>query len=298
MVDFILKEDVKLINPEKRILCSTGTMVGRENGFNYKRAVEVIGSLKERGLVYGGELMMLKHYYDKQDEVTSCIKDSGVPFPVIHCEKGVGTDLSHAGYLASVKDYMGEERLLDSVMDTFRLNCSFGESIGAQMMVLHLWGGEDSDSNISYNCSVLPELFSIAYSHGIRLLIENVPSTTNDPLSNWHRSVDSHPGIGLIFDSRFATLHDQVSETLSDPLVRYNLCHVHISDFVGGYRNFSALRPILHPGDGVVDFDLISKLLSDAKYRGTVTLESPVMTGNELDVELLEKSLRIIAVKL
>lgn len=284
--------------PEKRILCSTGTMVGRENSFNYTRAVDVIRSMRERGLIFGGELMMLRHYYDKQEEITSYIKASGVPFPVIHCEKGVGTDLSHAGYLASVKDYMGEERLLEQVMDTFRLNCSFGESIGASMMVLHLWGGEDSDSNISYNCTVLQDLFSIAYSHGIRLLIENVPSTTNDPLSNWHSAVDAHPGIGLIFDSRFATLHDQVSETLGDPLVRYNLCHVHISDFVGGYRNFAALRPILHPGDGVVDFELISRLLNEAGYRGTVTLESPVMNGADIDTELLERSVRFIAEKL
>lgn len=278
-----------------RILCSTGTMVGRENDFNYRRAVDVIASLKEEGLLFGGELMMLKHYYDKKAEVTACVKASGVPYPVIHCEKGVGTDISHAAYLASVRDYMGEDELYATALKNFRLNCSFGEAVGAKMMVLHLWGGEDSDSHIEYNCDKLQSLSAIAMSHGIKLLIENVPSTTHDPHSNWIRACDEYPGCGFIFDTRFATLHDQVEETLTDPLVRFNLSHVHVSDFVGGYRNFQALRPIPHPGEGVVDFDLVFRLLRDFDYSGTITLESPVINGVELDLEKLKSSLRFIA---
>ena len=278
-----------------RILCSTGTMVGRENDFNYRRAVDVIASLKEDGYLFGGELMMLKHYYDKKSEVTACVKASGVPYPVIHCEKGVGTDISHAAYLASVRDYMGEDELYAAALKNFRLNCSFGEAVGAKMMVLHLWGGEDSDSHIEYNCDKLQSLSAIAMSHGIKLLIENVPSTTHDPHSNWIRACDEYPGCGFIFDTRFATLHDQVEETLTDPLVRFNLSHVHVSDFVGGYRNFKALRPIPHPGEGVVDFDLVFRLLRDFDYSGTVTLESPVINGVELDLEKLKSSLRFIA---
>lgn len=270
-------------------------MVGHENGFNYKRAVDVLKDLRDRNVILGGELMMLKFYYDKQDDVVDCVRASGVPFPVIHCEKGVGTDLSHAAFLEHIGDYRGADELLERTLDTYRLNCGFGEAIGAKMMVLHLWGGEDSDSHIRYNCDKLSELFAVAASHGIRLLIENVPSTTNDPLANWHRACDAHPGCGLIFDTRFATLHDQVKETLTDPLVKYNLSHIHISDFVGGYRNFSALRPILHPLEGVVDFDLISTLLHEIDYNGTITLESPVINGNDIDVVKLEKSLRFIS---
>lgn len=281
-----------------RILCSTGTMVGRENDFNYRRAVDVIASLKEDGLLFGGELMMLKHYYDKKAEVTECVKASAVPYPVIHCEKGVGTDISHAAYLASVRDYMGEDELYAAALKNFRLNCSFGEAVGAKMMVLHLWGGEDSDSHIEYNCDKLQSLSAIAMSHGLKLLIENVPSTTHDPHSNWIRACDEYPGCGFIFDTRFATLHDQVKKTLSDPLVRFNLAHVHVSDFVGGYRNFSALRPILHPGEGVVDFGLVFRLLREIGYRGTVTLESPVINGTEIDVAKLKSSLNFIAERL
>ncbi|MBR6806760.1 MAG: sugar phosphate isomerase/epimerase [Clostridia bacterium] len=278
-----------------RILCSTGTMVGHENDFNFRRAIDVLKSLREKGIIHGGELMMLKFYYNKKDEVVNCIKSSGVPFPVIHCEKGVGTDLSHAAFLESIKDFSGADELLESTFETFRLNCSFGEAVGAKKMVLHLWGGEDSDSHIEYNCDKLSELFAVAASHGIRLLVENVPSTTHDPLSNWRRALDSHPGCGLIFDTRFATLHDQVQETLTDPLVKFNLCHVHVSDFVGGYRNFASLSPIPHPLDGVVDFDLITKLLFDMGYNDTITLESPVINGMDLDVERLERSLKFIA---
>jgi len=282
-------------NSKISVLCSTGTMVGRENGFNYRRAIDILKDFYDRKVIAGGELMMLKHYYDKKDEVVNYVNFSGVPFPVIHCEKGVGTDLSHAAFLEHIGDYCGADELLENTFKIFRLNCSFGEAVGAKAMVLHLWGGEDSDSHVKYNCDKLSELFAIAASHGIRLLIENVPSTTNDPLSNWHRALDAHPGCGLIFDTRFATLHDQVKETLSDPLVQFNLCHVHVSDFVGGFKNFAALRPILHPLEGVVDFDLVTKLLHEMSFRGTVTLESPVICGDELDTQKLEASLKFIS---
>lgn len=284
-----------MTSPEKRILCSTGTMVGRENNYDLARAADTIARFCDDGLILGGELMMLRHYYDKKDSVTSIIKDSGAPFPIIHCEKDVGSELSQAAYHLSEHDYMGEEEFFSQAMRHFRLNCSFAESIGAKMMVLHLWGGRCSDSHVEYNCEKLYELASTAYSHGVRLLIENVPSTTHDPLSNWRLASDSFPGVAFIFDSRFGALHAQTKETLTDPLVQFNLAHVHVSDFVGGYRDFKALRPILHPGEGVVDFTELSALLKAFDYSGTVTLESPVMKGEDIDVDKLKSSLKFVS---
>ncbi len=43
-------------------LVSTGTMVGRSNGFNYKRALYEIKKLQDKGFCVGCELMMLTFY--------------------------------------------------------------------------------------------------------------------------------------------------------------------------------------------------------------------------------------------
>ena len=70
--------------------------------------------------------------------------------------------------------------------------------------------------------------------------------------------------------------------------------HVHVSDFGGGYRDFSALRPILHPGEGTVDFPLFASLLDAMDYRGGVTLESPVMGEGGWDTDKLCATLRYL----
>lgn len=288
-----------------RLLCSTGAMVVRENGYNYKRALSVIAKLKEKELLYGGELMMLKFYYDKRESIVSEVLRSDVPFPLIHCEKGIGTDLSHAAYLDSAGEYKSAEALLFDTIEHFRLNCRFGEDIGARYMVLHLWGGLDSDSYVEYNISKLGLLTDIASGHGLDLLLENVPCTTRDPLSNWLSIIERYPKSELIFDTRFATVHEQAEATLSCVGIIDRLRHIHVSDcaytlFENAYmqnamRDFSCLRPILHPYEGIVKLDDIAASLAKLGYTGTVTLESPVMEGEELNTARLESSFRILS---
>ena len=274
----------------RRLLCSTGTMVSRYNGYDYKRALGVTRDLYDRGKIDGAELMMLHFYYDKFDEVTSAVTDCGVPFPVIHCEKDVGMELSDAGVLLEEGKADEAADMTAKTLETFRYNCKFGKKIGAGMMVLHLWGGFASDTHIEYNCRYIDEMTETAKEYGLTLLVENIPSTKYDPLSNWHRVLDACKNARFIFDTRFGALHDQAAEILSDREITDRLLHVHVSDFVGGYRNFKALRPIPHPGEGVVDFDLISRGLDAIGYGGTITLESPVVNGTELDTAKLEST--------
>ena len=70
---------------------------------------------------------------------------------------------------------------------------------------------------------------------------------------------------------------------------------MHISDYIGGLKEFSCLRPVYHPGEGTVDFALIFSLLKENGYSGTFTLESQgIREGNEIDVNMLQKSLEFI----
>ena len=98
----------------------------------------------------------------------------------------------------------------------------------------------------------------------------------------------------FIFDTRFGQLHEQSIEILSDRVIYEKIEHVHISDFAGGYREFSALRPILHPGEGHVNFSEVFGKLRELGYTGSVTLESPIMEGEALNIAKIERTLAYI----
>lgn len=268
-------------------------MVSRLNGFDYKRALREAAELCADGLSSGIELMMLPIYYELYSDVVSHIRSNGLSAPVIHCEKEIGTMLSDAGCAASVGNTADEETLRRKITELFRLNCKIGEMAGSRRMVLHLWGGVNSDRYLDYNISALGELTAMAKEHGLRLLIENIPSVENDPLANWNRIMDANAlaDSGFIFDTRFGKLHEQGEEILQTERVIPHIEHIHISDFAGTYREFKALRPILHPGEGSVDFPRIAELLDAIEYSNTITLESPVAMENDRDIPKLRKTL-------
>ena len=268
-------------------------MVSRLNGYDYKRALREASVLCTDGLSSGIELMMLTFYYDKYDSVTAEIRANGLAAPVIHCEKEIGTMLSDAGRCSADGDKTGESDLYQKVIELFRLNCRVGSLAGSERMVLHLWGGLNSDRYVDYNIHALHQLTDIAADYGLRLLIENIPSVQNDPLSNWNRilAADALSNSGFIFDTRFGKLHEQADEIFSDNGVVPHIEHIHISDFGGTYRDFKALRPILHPGEGKIDFPHMAELLDRIRYSGTITLESPVNVEDDLDIPKLRHTL-------
>lgn len=277
-----------------RLFVSTGTMVARENGYDYVRALGEIKRLAAQGLCDGLELMMLKFYYDKRESVVSAVRDFGVNAGVIHCEKDIGTMLSDAGGLLERGETHDAEAMINDAKDLFRYNCTFAEKLHINRMVLHLWGGYSSDSHIEYNIESYCALREIAAEYGVRLLVENIPSRIYDPRSNWKKLLPYLGDGGLIFDTRFGMLHRQIEGILLDSAITEKIEHVHISDFAGTYRQFKALRPILHPGEGSVDFKKTAALLKKIGYDGTITLESPVVDGEDLDMAKLADTLRFI----
>ncbi len=278
----------------RKLYISTGTLVGRENGYDYRGALDVIGHLCDDGYADGLELMMLRFYYDKIEAVSDAVCGCGAHAGTIHCEKDVGTLISDAAVL----DMEGKADEADAAYvraeELFRLNCTAAERIGIERMVLHLWGGLSSDRNIGYNISRFSELRRIAAEYGVRILVENIPSNTADPLTNWRRLLPYLGNCGLIFDTRFGKLHEQTDDILSDREITSKIEHIHISDFGGTYRDFSALRPILHPGEGTIDFCHVADLLGTIGYSGTITLESPVMEGETRNIPKLRETLSFI----
>jgi len=284
-----------MLHPEKTLLCSTGTLVRRTNEYNYPRALRIIKELALEGTIYGGELMMLPHYYDKFGDVTSAVNASCVPFPVIHCEKGVGTSLSRAAALNAEGDAVGADSLYLSLLDEFRLNCRFGQKIGAEYMVFHLWSGFDSDSHLEYNIDAAKNLADIAKDYSLKLLFETIPCTTHDPRANLHALLSEFPEAEFIYDTRLSALHGQELSYLRDERLSSRTRHIHVSDFIGQIGDFSALRPIYHPTEGQIDFESIAAEVKRMDYSRYITLESPVTTDTDADLDKLRDTFRYLA---
>lgn len=287
---------------KRQLYCSTGTMVERMSGYRWQLVNEHMPELMEKIPIDGIELMMLPVYYDQMNEMAKSFLADGLKFPVIHCEKEVGTMFSRA-----------EGNDINDALDLFRLNCEMGAMVNSEKMVLHLWGGRESDSHVDDNIALIDTLLSIIEPYNIRLLIENIPCTHSSPLENWRKIYPYFPRVGFVYDTRFGELHLQSPEILSEVFLWEKkdfccyrksdsdvcfsdspVCHVHISDFNGGYKDFSALRPILHPCEGKIDFPMIARKLDENGYSGSITLESPVMTENGLDIDKLKNSLTYI----
>lgn len=273
------------------IYCSTGTTVGRRNGYNYHLVTEIFPALLEQGIIDGAEWMMLPVYYEQMSAIADEWLSAGLTFPIIHCEKEVGTLISNAGSAVSSGDLRNAKRLMQTAMDDFKKNCEMGAMANSRRMVIHLWGGTDSDSHISYNLSALEQMLEIIRPYGIRLLIENVPCTTNDPLSNWKLLASHFDECGLIFDTRFGFFHRQIEDIWDTESVYRHVEHIHIGDIRGEKQDFTSLRPIYHPGEGMIDFQAVVQRLRTAGYDGSVTLESPVVTDGGADCSKLKASL-------
>ena len=260
-----------------KIYCSTGTIIGHENNFDWNLIIENKNNIAANGF----ELMMLKVYYTQFREMEKVFAANDMTFPVLHSDKDIGTLLSHADKESTTEAF----RMYD-------LNCEFGANIGAEKVVVHLWGGGDSDKNIEHNINMCEKILEISQKYKITLLIENIPCWLKDPLTYWDILEQRYPELRFIVDTRFLGFHSQTEEIFtSNWFDKGKIIHTHVSDFNGPPRDFSSLRPILHPHEGIIDMDTLLAGITDI-YDGSITLESPVIHADgSLDINKLNNTL-------
>ena len=135
------------------VLCSTGALIGRPNGRDYRLLEELAGKLSCDGF----EFMMYDSWYGEQDEIVRFLRKLGLHIPVMHCEKRIGETISIGGAEGSAEAF----RL-------FEINCRMARALGAEKLVLHLWDGLTSDSHFENNLEAYGELSRISVLYSIR----------------------------------------------------------------------------------------------------------------------------------
>ena len=244
-----------------KILCSTGALIGRPNGRDYRLLRTYAPQIECDGF----EFILYSTWYPEIKELTSFLEDLHLDIPVMHCEKSLTEHIARGGE--------EEER---EAFRLFRINCELAERLGSKKMVLHLWNGVISDSHFENNMAAYPAFRETAEDFGLDLLIENVVCH-QDPMSHWVKLQKTYPDIHFVFDTKMADFHGQL-ELLYNPEYDWlwkdgHIRHYHVNDYGGTYMDWSNLK-VLAPGKGHIDFDRFYDFIEKTGYRDTFTFEA------------------------
>lgn len=94
-----------------KILCSTGAITGKTNGYDYR----LLEPLSKQLLCDGFELMMDSIWYEDIDALKHYLQKVNLYIPVVHCEKDIGEMISKGGETELARAY-GLELLVENVV--------------------------------------------------------------------------------------------------------------------------------------------------------------------------------------
>ncbi len=260
------------------ILCSTGALIGRPNGRDYRLLEQLSKQIKCDGF----EFMIYSSWYGEIDDVVDFLRSLKLNIPVVHCEKKIGESIS-----------IGGEDRFNTALKNFELNCKVAKEIGAEKLVLHLWDGIPSDGNFHNNLKIYPKLVEIASRYNQTLLVENVVCNHKDPMTRCLELMDKYNNAEFVFDTKMAAFHQQIELLYSSNYVSYakQIRHFHVNDYGGGFMDWANLRT-LPVGKGNIDFKKFFTYINSIGYNGTFTLESTAFNSNGIvDVEMLNNEI-------
>ena len=243
-----------------QILWSTGALIGRPNGRDYRLLRQFCPLLDCDGF----EFILYGTWYDEIDALTGFLKGLKLNIPVMHCEKKLAEHISAGG-----------EEEFSEALRLFRINCRLASTLGSEKMVIHLWNGLISDSRFENNLKAYPVLERTASEYGLALLVENV-ICRQDPMTHWKELYLHYPDIRFVFDTKMADFHRQM-DLLYRPEYAWlwqekHIDHYHVNDFGGEYRDWNNLK-VLQLGKGHIDFDRFFRFVLKTGYTGDFTFE-------------------------
>lgn len=269
-----------------KIFCSTGALIGRPNGRDYRLLKQFTPQLDCDGF----ELMIYPDWYEHPEDLIAFLKPLKISIPVLHCEKALAEHITRGG-----------EEEVKEAFRLLRINCTVASALGADRMVLHLWNGIISDSRFENDLQAYGDLRKTAAEYGLDLLVENVVCH-KDPLTHWDELRQVYPDIHFVFDTKMADFHRQLDKLYDEDhawLWKENhIRHYHVNDYGGEYMDWSNLK-VLPVGYGHIDFDRFFRFIRETEYQGDFTLEATGFdkTGN-VNFDMLNTQFRNVRDKL
>ncbi len=271
--------NLRKMNETLQLLCSTGTFSRYPDLTDY-RSILTYGQGLE---VDGFELMFYPDWTPEIEHIAAELRKSGLRFPAIHAEKGIGPALVSS---------QPEER--EQGWHWMLASCRLGSLLGANLLVFHLWGLPDSDENIEKNLQNLEWCITLTEKFGLELAVETIPCRRYDPLFNVRRAIEQDARSMVALDTEFLAMHNQLEAALNtDWLWQHKrVRHIHIKDYDGGIYSTDNYRQYLHPGEGRINFPHFFEILRQRNFTGYISLEASIVNRDRTrDIHQLKKSL-------
>lgn len=262
-----------------RLLCSTGALLGRANGRDYR----LLPGFAQRLHCDGLELMFYDSWYGQEAFILDVLNALALPIVTFHAEKNICQQL-----LCPETARQG--------FDHFQSNCRLAHKAGAEKIVFHLWDGHMNDEQICSMFSHLPMLDRIAKESNLLFTAENIVCSANDPLFYLQKIHEAYPDIAFTYDTKMAAFHFRQDALYAPeaekllPAIR----HFHINDYLGGYMEWAKFKT-LHPGEGQVCFEKLFSFLRTIAYRDDFTTEATSFNQQGIvDIEKLNRTLETL----
>ncbi len=270
------------MNSSTRLLCSTGTFSRYPDLTDYRSILVYSPELE----VDGFELMYYPDWTPEIEHIAADLRDTGLRFPTIHAEKGIGPALVSS---------QREER--EQGWQWMQASCQLGSLLGARLLIFHLWGLPGSDERIEQNLQNLEDCIALTEKFGLQLAVETIPCRRADPLSNLRLAIEQDARCLVALDTEFLAMHNQLEAALhADWLWQHNrVQHIHVKDYDGDKYSTDNYRRYLHPGEGRINFAQFFEVLKQRKFSGYISLEASVVNRDGTrDMLQLKRSLAFL----
>lgn len=244
------------------VLCSTGAFSHQIEAESVEQVAA--GMTQLRGTAF--EVLFYPGWYTDAGLAALDLSAVGADCPVLHVEKSIGADFTS-----------DDPRIVDEALARFTVNCRTARSIGARLLVLHLWELPDADRLIERNLAALPRCADLAEQYGLQLSIETLPCGVSTPLEVAARCLAIEPRVCITLDTAFLALHGQLLASLEDDRLwaaPVGVNHIHLKDCQQPELGWNP-RGYLHPGQGTLDLAGFLSGLNRRGYTGSLTLETP-----------------------
>lgn len=262
----------------KRVITSTGGLIGRVNGRDYTLLRDALPRIEADGV----EFMLYESWYGEIGRLTDCLTSIPVKYTGLHAEKSLGVRLTEGNF--------------DEAERIFDINCQLAKNIGAEHIVIHLWDGVSSDSHMENNISGFASLQRMADSYGIPLSVENVVCNRQDPFTHLKELLRVYPDIQFTYDTKMTHFHrlEEKFYGKEGQDVWNHVTHLHVNDHRGAKGDFSSLRT-LQLGDGEVDLERFFDHLRSVRFDGDLVCEAVAWDEQGgIHPEIMNRSMRFI----
>ncbi len=207
-------------------------------------------------------------------ELASNITDLGLEINSIHSPFYENLDELFKGNWLSIS--ATDEKLRKLSVDLVKRSIAMIEYINFDCAVIHLTApGEDKALNNEKACmKSLEELLPFSVSSGIKLAIENIPSTLGKS-TNVVKTVKTlnSPEVGICFDSGHSNLEDNIGISLE--LLKDHIITTHLHDNDGNKDEH------LPPEEGNIDWLSLFERMKKFNYKGPFIFEPDYHNSEE-----------------